>query len=116
MPIYRYDSNTGNSPKLNDTVRVFNTRSNVDGVSGTVGAFQQEMNIASIILDEPLPTGERVLNISITCLREVKDDTNFMMWLLEGVEDGIISVDTAKTMYESLYGEFTGDWEDYLRS
>lgn len=116
MPNYRYDSNTGNSPKLNDKVLVFNTGSTLDGVRGTVGSFQNEINIASIILDEPLPTGERVLNLAITCLYEVKDDTNFLLWLLEGVEDGIISVDTSKKIYESLYGEFTGDWEDYLRS
>ncbi len=76
-PVYRYNANTGDYPRLFDRVELVRTGGNYDGRRGTIGGFY-DGTAALVCLDDPLQDGTLVIVMTVVCLDRILDEHLFV--------------------------------------
>lgn len=70
--MFRYNTNTGDFPKLGDRVEVVNSGLEVDGIKGTIGGWNGlDCVVALIALDQPMEDGRTIVAWPVVCLKPV---------------------------------------------
>jgi hypothetical protein len=73
--MFRYNSNTGNYPRLGDYVETIISHDFNDGFRGRIGGWGDlDVTIALVLLDNPLDDGRTIVGWPIVSLNVITED------------------------------------------
>lgn len=72
--MFKYDANTGDTPALNDRVKIIHTNSDMDGLTGIIGGFGDVHDIIALIVMDNEYMGRKVVSMPVVCLTNIIDE------------------------------------------